>query len=251
MLDCDTGTKDIILWNYWGFIVGLVGIMGALPEEIAHITAELQDTRTEEIAGITYTSGHYAGQQVVACCGGMGKANAASTVQVLISHFGATVVIFSGIAGNMSTKIGIGDVVIGKTLVYHDAEDRMLADSAPGTAVYTADAGLVAAAETACKQEKVRYIVGKIATGDQFVGDPAQKEGILRRCAPDCVEMEGAAVGQTCMRNNIPFVVVRAMSDNSDESIDSLGAEAFDVDAYAATAARIVLGMLTARAAAE
>lgn len=79
------------------------------------------------------------GRQVVVCCAGMGKANAASTVQVLITKYGAEKIIFSGIAGNMTSKIGIGDVCVGKTVVYHDAQNDMIAQSAPFTAEYHGD----------------------------------------------------------------------------------------------------------------
>lgn len=221
-----------------------IGIMGALPEEIDRIAASLTNSKQEEYAGVVYKIGSYAGKQAVVCSAGMGKANAASVTQVLITKYGVDCLLFSGIAGNMSQEIGIGDVVVGQTLCYHDAENRMLAQTAPYTAQYTASAPLVALAQEACSALGVRNIVGKIATGDQFIGDKATKARITQACHPHCVEMEGAAVAQVCMRNNLPFVVVRAMSDNSDTSVEVLGAEAFDVSSYVQTAASIVLYML-------
>lgn len=221
----------------------LLGIMGALPEEVARIADKMQDATSETYAGVVYTRGTLQGQPAVVCCGGMGKANAASTVQVLITYFGVNAVIFSGIAGNMSTQIGIGDVVISNELCYHDAEDRMLAQSEPCTALYTADTNLIDVAAQACSSVGTRYIVGRIATGDQFIGDPATKQRIVQAVNPACVEMEGAAVAQICMRNKIPFVVIRAMSDNSDESAEALGAEQFDIDDYVATSCAITIKM--------
>ena len=217
-----------------------IGIMGAMPEEVDLIVGGLTEKRIEEYAGITYHIARRAGKKVVVCCGGMGKTNAASTTQVLITKFDVDAVIFSGIAGNMSDKIGIGDVVVSKTLCYHDAEDRMLSQSAPGTALYTADPFLIDAAEQGCRLVGVKHITGLIATGDQFVGDPVKKQSIKEKCNPDCVEMEGAAVAQVAMRNNIPFVVLRAMSDNSNESIQALGAESFEIGQYVETASAIV-----------
>lgn len=223
-----------------------IGILGAMPEEVDLIVMALENPREEQYGGVCYTIGNKAGRTLVVCCAGMGKVNAASTTQVLISKFGAEGIIFSGVAGNMSTAIGIGDVVIGKELQYHDAEPRMLAQSAPGTAVYLADPLLVDAVEEGCRLTGVRYLVGRIATGDQFVGDAETKDRIKALCHPDCVEMEGAAVGQVAMRNSIPFVVLRAMSDNCDESIEALGAEAFDVSAYVKTASAIVVASIVA-----
>ncbi len=226
-----------------------LGIMGALPEEVELITGALDEKTIEEYAGVQYHIGKRGRTRLVVCCGGMGKANAASTAQVLISHFGVTGILFSGIAGNMSSSIGIGDVVVGKELVYHDGEDEMFSQSAPYTAAYQSDPLYVDAAIQACRVAGVKFIVGRIATGDQFVGDAAVKRAIQEKCHPDCVEMEGAAVGQVAMRNKVPFVVLRAMSDNSDVAIDKLREnEAFQFNAarYAKTAAAIMIDTVEA-----
>lgn len=99
---------------------------------------------------------------------------------------------------------------------------------------------LVAAAEQACTDAGVKYIVGKIATGDTFVGDSATKNAIAADCAPDCVEMEGAAVAHVAAKYGVPCVVLRAMSDNADEeAYDTLVVKEFDITEYCTTAARI------------
>ena len=95
----------------------IFGIMGAMPDEVDQLCARLENVTVEPYGGVEYHKGTLAGKQVVVCCAGMGKANAAATTQVLITKFGAEKIIFSGIAGNMTSKIGIGDVVIGKTVV--------------------------------------------------------------------------------------------------------------------------------------
>ena len=100
----------------------IFGIMGAMPDEVDQLCAKLENVTVEPYGGVEYHKGTLAGRQVVVCCAGMGKANAAATTQVLITKFGAEKIIFSGIAGNMTSKIGIGDVVIGKTVLYHDAQ---------------------------------------------------------------------------------------------------------------------------------
>lgn len=223
-----------------------IGILGAMPEEVNQVMMGLEETEVEEYAGVAYHKGRRAGRRLVVCCAGMGKVNAASTTQVLITKFGVDAIIFSGIAGNTSSEISVGDVVIGKEVVHHDAEERMLKQSAPYTASYGADPLLLDAVEQGCRLVGVRYIVGRIATGEQFVGDPDTKRRIIEKCAPDCVEMEGAAVAQVAMRNRIPFVVLRAMSDNSDVSVESLGAEAFDVSEYVTTASAIVVAAVDA-----
>ncbi len=223
----------------------IFGIMGAMPDEVDQLCARLQDVTCETYAGVDYHKGTLQGKQVVVCCAGMGKANAASTVQVLCTRYGIDRLIFSGIAGNMTSKIGIGDVCVGETVVYHDAELDMLAQSAPFLKEYHGDPALVAAALDACAACGVKAIAGKIATGDTFVGDAATKKAIEEKCRPDCVEMEGAAVSQIAGRNGVPCVVLRAMSDNADESgYEVLVVKQFSIAEYIKTAADIVTHMI-------
>ena len=109
----------------------VIGIMGAMPEEVDQLCARLSEVTVEEYGGVCYHRGSLAGRQAVVCCAGMGKANAAATTQVLITKYGAEKIIFSGVAGNMTSKIGIGDVVIGQTVLYHDADMDMLNQNPP------------------------------------------------------------------------------------------------------------------------
>lgn len=223
----------------------LTAIMGAMPDEVDQLAALLENCRTETYAGVEYVQGEMEGKPVVLCCAGMGKANAASTVQVLASRYGADRLIFSGIAGNMSSEIGVGDVVIGKVVVYHDAEPDMICQSAPFLKEFAGDPALIAAVEEACRTLGIHFLTGKIATGDQFVGDSATKAAIAAKCAPDCVEMEGAAVSQIAARNGIPCVVLRAMSDNADEKgHEKLVVKNFSIAEYVATATAIVHEMM-------
>ena len=196
----------------------IIGIMGAMPDEVDQLCAKLEQVT-----------------------------NAASTVQVLITKYGAEKIIFSGIAGNMTSKIGIGDVCVGETVVYHDAQNDMIAQSAPFTAEYHGDPALVKAALDACNACGVKAIAGKIATGDLFVGDAATKKAIEDKCQPDCVEMEGAAVSQVAARNGVPCVILRAMSDNADESgYEVLVVKKFSIGEYIKTATAIVANMIEA-----
>lgn len=223
----------------------IFGIMGAMPDEVDQLCAKLTDVTVDSYGGVEYHQGTLAGKQVVVCCAGMGKANAAATTQVLILRYGAQRIIFSGIAGNMSSQIGIGDVVIGKTVVYHDAQLDMISQNPPFLTEYTGDPALVAAAEAACQAAGVKALTGKIATGDLFVGDSATKAAIQAKCAPDCVEMEGAAVSQIAAKNGVPCVILRAMSDNADEDgHEVLVVKKFSISEYVATATRIVADMV-------
>lgn len=219
----------------------ILGILGAMESEVEQLCSRLDGVQVEQYAGVRYHMGLLGGKKVVVCCAGMGKANAAATTQVLITRYGAEQIIFSGIAGNMTSKVDIGDVVIGGTVVYHDADANLLAESAPFLEVFPGDAALVAAADAACTELGIHHIVGKIATGDTFVGDSATKAAIAAKCAPDCVEMEGAAIMQIAGRNQVPCVILRAMSDNADEEgREKLLVKQFDISEYIATATALV-----------
>ena len=223
----------------------IIGIMGAMPAEVDQLCARLADVTREEYAGVVYHQGRLADKKVVVCCAGMGKANAAATTQVLITKYGAEKIIFSGVAGNMTSKIGIGDVVIGQTVLYHDADMDMLDQNPPYLDEYPGDPALIAAAQAACAQAGVKAIAGRIATGDRFVGDTETKRKIEAACHPDCVEMEGAAVSQIAAKNGVPCVILRAMSDNADEDgYEVLVVRDFSIKEYVATATRIVAAMI-------
>ena len=223
----------------------VIGIMGAMPDEVDQLCDRLTDVKVEEYGGVSYHCGSLAGRQLVVCCAGMGKANAAATTQVLITKYGAGQIIFSGIAGNMTSKIGIGDVVIGGTVLYHDAQLDMICQNPPYLKEYHGDPALIAAAEAACQEAGVRYITGKIATGDLFIGDSESKAAIAAKYDPDCVEMEGAAVSQIAAKNGVPCVILRAMSDNADEAgHEVLVVKKFSIVEYVATATKIVASMI-------
>ncbi len=225
--------------------INVIGILGAMPEEINLLRSKLTDKREEKIGGCTFYLGTLNGKSIILCCAGMGKVNSAAAAQLLISHFGAEAVIFSGIAGSMTSRLGIGDIVISGTVFYHDAENRMIAEAYPHMQSFEADKTLVRIAEQACKDAKVKYIVGKIATGDQFIGDEKTKNAIAAAYAPDCVEMEGAAVAHVACKNDIPFVILRAMSDLANESAyETLVVKQFDINEYCQTAAEICADMI-------
>ena len=217
-----------------------IGVLGAMPAEIKQLADKLGGEQIEKVGGVTFYKGSLYGKTVVLCCAGMGKSNAAAATQLLITYFGVKAVVFSGIAGNMTSKIGIGDVVVSDTVTYHDAEIDMIAKSYPNQKEYIADKIMIQAAEKACEEIGVTHIVGKVATGDKFVGDTVTKNIIKDFCDPACVEMEGAAVAHIAAKNDTPFVIVRAMSDNSDEEgAAMLVGKAFDITEYCRTAAEI------------
>ena len=222
-----------------------IGVLGAMPEEVALLTQRLEAPQTKTLAGVEFHTGRMAGRQVTVCCAGMGKVNAAAAAQLLITVFGAKALLFSGIAGNMTARVGVGDMVISDVACYHDAELPMIAQSYPFLIEYPASPALVAAAEAACRAQGVRYTVGRVATGDLFIGDGETKRRIEAACHPACVEMEGAAVAQVAAKNDLPFVILRTMSDNCDEAArEKLVEQQFDISDYCRTASAVTAAVI-------
>ena len=122
---------------------------------------------------------------------------------------------------------------------------NVIVNAAKGEIVVNPSEDEIAAAEAACKAAGVKALTGKIATGDLFVGDSETKAAIEAKCAPDCVEMEGAAVSQIAAKNGVPCVILRAMSDNADEDgHEVLVVKKFSIAEYVATATKIVAAMV-------
>jgi adenosylhomocysteine nucleosidase len=140
----------------------------------------------------------------------------------MILNFKVERIINSGVAGCVSRDLGVCDIAVSTELTYHDFTPIDVLDKyAPGTSVFKADEKLMSLATEACgKLSNIKYGTGMIVTGDQFVED----SNVVSRLRNDynalCTEMEGAAVAHVCVLNKVPFVVIRAMSDNADESAD-------------------------------
>lgn len=217
-----------------------IGVIGAMPEEVVLLRNRLSNVKAEKVAGLEVYTGTLENKTVVLCQSGMGKVAAAAATQVLITKFGIDAIINSGIAGNFSTQIGVGDVVLSKEVTYHDAQIDMIKQAYPFMESYNGNPVMLAAAEKACKETDTAFITGKIATGDLFICEKDQKAAIKNFCNPDCVEMEGAAIAHVASKNDIPFVIIRAMSDNADEAaLEDLVVKKFDMSQYCDKAAEI------------
>lgn len=205
-----------------------VGIIGAMDVEVALLEERLDSARTEERAGMSFHVGALEGVPCVVVQSGVGKVNAALCTQVLASVYGVTHVINTGVAGSLDAAIDIGDVVVSTDCVHHDVDATNFGyalGQVPGMPKsYPADAALRAAALAAVAQAApdIAAFEGRVASGDAFVRDAAEKARIVRDFGARCCEMEGAAIAQACTVNGLPFVVVRAVSDKADGSQSEL-----------------------------
>lgn len=228
-----------------------IAIIGALDDEVALIAASLNDVTHDRQAGLDVTRGTLGTNEggtvtAVATVGGMGLVNAAATTQHLIDTYHPDAVIFSGIAGNLNRNLHINDVVLGGTLRYLDTDMRLVGQFKPGTAdrpieEYHSDDRLLELADQALNDLNIHHIVGIIATGNYFVDDPQKVEQVIRETGADAVEMEGAAVAHVAARNDVPALVIRALSDNADTDYEDF--KTFDISEYADTAAKLTVNI--------
>ncbi len=205
----------------------VIGIIGAMEEEIIAIRRKMTITVTKSIASMAFYIGEINGQKIVLVRCGIGKVNAAVCTQVLIDLFDVSYIINTGVAGGLHPDINIGDIIISSDTVEHDMDvtafghDKGFIPRMDKT-FFEADKWLVDVAQKAAEviQGDHKVYVGRIASGDQFVSSMKVKEEIYTNFTAYCAEMEGAAIAHTCFLNKIPFVVIRAISDKADQSAD-------------------------------
>ncbi len=201
-----------------------LGIMGAMSEEVETLLERMQDKSASTKAGTTFYEGTLSGMAVVVVQCGIGKVNAAMCAQTLITCFAVTHIVNTGIAGSLNADLDIGDLLVSRDVMHHDFDCCAFGypmGKVPGLDVvaFPADGELVSLAFAAAEELNPGHtMLGRVASGDQFVADKAKKEQIIATTGAFCTEMEGAAIAQTAYRNGIPFVILRAISDKADDS---------------------------------
>lgn len=202
----------------------VIGIMGAMSVEVETLKARIDNTEVSTFAKIQFHKGRLNGKNVVVAQCGVGKVHAAICTQILKDKFNVTHVINTGVAGALDPDLDVTHVVVSDELMQHDFDTSPAGDKKGvvcgiDVETFKSDKTLVEvakkAAETVLKPEEVHF--GHIATGDQFVSDEKTKTEVREYHNAKCIEMEGGAIAQTCYLNNIPFVVIRSISDKAGE----------------------------------
>ena len=203
-----------------------LGIIGAMQVEVEILLSRMESKTSRTIAGSTFYEGVLENLPVVTVQCGVGKVNAALCTQILCDCFGVTHLVNTGIAGSLCADLDIGDLVVSKDAMYHDFDCVNFGypyGKVPGMDVisFPADETMMAYAYAAAESVNPGHTkIGRVASGDQFVADKALKEKIITHTQGLCTEMEGAAIAQTAYRNNLPFVILRAISDKADDSAE-------------------------------
>lgn len=202
-----------------------IGIIGAMDEEVSRLKEKMQVKKVEKKAGMEFFDGELAGKEVVIVRSGIGKVNAGICTQILVDDFQVETVINTGVAGSLKNEINIGDIVLSSDSLQHDMDATGFGYK-PGIiprmeqSVFVADAQLIELAKKVNEQvnPEIQTFVGRVVSGDQFISDKQKKDYLVEQFAGYCTEMEGAAIAQTCYVNEIPYLVIRAISDKADNS---------------------------------
>lgn len=197
------------------------GIITAMQEEKQEIENVMENIEKIEIYNLSFIKGEINNSKVVLVESGVGKVNAARTTQILIDNFNIEAVINVGSAGAANDKLNIGDIVIGKSLVQHDFDITAFGHPkgyiSNAGQYFNSDNQLIEQMKKAMKKlDNIDFniLIGRIASGDIFCTDMNMKEKIRNKFEADAIEMEGAAIAQVCQLDNIPFIVVRGISDS-------------------------------------
>ena len=201
------------------------GIIGAMDEEVDSLKAALTEDNVRTIAGTEFHDGKLDGQDVVVVRCSVGKVNAAVCAQILIDLFDVDRIINTGVAGSLDAQIDIGDIVVSTDAVQHDLDATALGYARgeipySDMSVFTADEEMRKSAVEAVKEVEpdIHVFEGRVCSGDQFIASREKKEDIISEFGGMCCEMEGASIAQVCCLNEIPFVIIRAISDKADDS---------------------------------
>ncbi len=202
-----------------------IGIIGAMEVEVEFLKKEMEVTRCVKKASMEFFEGKIKNTEVVVVKSGIAKVNAGICVQILADEFKVTHVINTGVAGSLDARINIGDIVLSTDACYHDVDATVFGykkGEIPqmGILSFPADKELIEKAKDAIKKAApdLGIFEGRVCSGDQFISSSEVKEGIIKVFGGMCTEMEGAGIAQACYLNEIPFVIIRAISDKADGS---------------------------------
>lgn len=205
----------------------MIGIIGAMNVEVEGLKAIMDGTKVDTVSGVDFYCGKINKTDVVVAVAGVGKVNAAVTAQTMILKYNVDALINIGVAGGLDSSLKIGDIVIADCVAEHDMDTTALGDE-PGfitglDRVYMdCDARLVDTLRKCTDELGIHTVIGTIVSGDQFISTPEQRDKLINVFGGAAAEMEGASIGHVCTMNNVPFCVLRAISDgaNDDSHMD-------------------------------
>lgn len=205
----------------------MLGIIGAMENEIIQLKKAMEQVSVHSFASMEFNQGILNGKEVVIVRSGIGKVNAGICAQILVDKFQVEKIINTGIAGSLNADIDIGDIVLSTDAMQHDVSAGSFGYN-PGiipqmkVSAFKADETLLKLAKQVCEKVNpdIHVFTGRVVSGDQFIADKEKKNWILQHFHPLCTEMEGAAIAQAAYLNEVPYLIIRAISDKADDSAE-------------------------------
>ena len=202
-----------------------IGIIGAMQMEVDNLKEAMENQTITQVSGISFVSGTIGNVEVVAAVCGVGKVFAAICAEAMILKFDVEMVINIGVAGTLTKDLGVLDVAVATQVMQHDMDTSALGDpvgliSGINQIFFETDEKMRTIMCECLKDKGVKYLPGTIATGDLFVHDTEKKAQIRERFGAIAAEMEGGSIGHVCFVNQVPFLVLRAISDGDGGAMD-------------------------------
>lgn len=200
-----------------------IGIIGAMDEEVAALIKHYGCEEKVKFLDFEFNILKYKDKKIVVVVSGIGKVNSAICTQLLIDRFNVECVVNSGIAGAISEKLDIADIVFSKDLIQHDVDavnfgyklgqiPRM-----GDNYIFKGDQQLLDKMEQIAQNKDIKYYVGRIVSGDVFVSTNTKKEWLRDNFDAMCTDMESASIAHVCFLNKVPFMAIRCISDTADD----------------------------------
>lgn len=202
-----------------------LGIIGAMQMEVDNLKEAMENQSVEVVSGISFVSGTIGDVEVVAAVCGIGKVFAAICAEAMILKYAPDMIINIGVAGTLTKDLSVLDVAVASDVLQHDMDTSALGDpvgliSGLNQIFFPADEKMKTLLCECLSEKGVKFVTGPIATGDLFMHDPEYKALVRERFGAIAAEMEGGSIGHVCTVNNVPFAVLRSISDGDGGAID-------------------------------
>lgn len=204
-----------------------IGIIGAMEEEVIALKRYMNVEEALTIAGMEFWVGSLKDKSIVIVRCGIGKVNAAICTQILIDKFSVEGIVNTGVAGGLYPGINIGDIIISSDTLQPDKEKEIFEEFKENTShmyntFFKANTHLIELAQSAAEKLKGNHksYIGRVTSEEQFISSMRVKEEMSSTFTVYCAEMEGAAIAHTCYLNQVPFVIIRSISDKADQSTE-------------------------------
>lgn len=192
-----------------------IGIICAMEKEIVKYQKIFNLKEINKLLNIY--EGIYQDKKIILCLSGIGKVNSSSITQYLIDKYNPNIIINSGCCGSLIEDVKVLDTIVASYVTYHDfIPIRIMKNCVPDNGKIKADSNIIKEIELILKEADIKYHVGGICSGDCFVTSSEMRNDIYTRTKCLAVDMESASIGHISRKNNVPFVIVRSISDFAD-----------------------------------